>query len=321
MLEEPKKEYFVIPGLEIFSVSKDGEVIDTKTRKVVEQRMSGDYKCVNALGESWHVHRLMANTFLPSDVPTDELDVNHKDTNKLNNTIDNLEWVTRSGNCVHALENGLWTTATPVLVKDLRTGDVARYYGLNACARAHGVNPALINYYLKDSSKVRMSFFVFINEGQEWPDLTLDDALMQSKSAQKVSVAVNVETNEILVFSNIKSAAAYIGVPGDTLGMHIRRYGEKPYHGYSFRLAKTTDEILVGLARRKKSTFKPVASRKPLPILVKNKETGVEETWDSTEDFAKHVGAKWNTVRTAISRKGGWGNYEISYKTHCPLNQ
>lgn len=264
--QEPEKEYFVIPGLETFSVSKDGEVINTETGVVVEQRMSGDYKCINAFGESWHVHRLMANTLIPCDVSTDELDVNHKDTNKLNNTIDNLEWVTRSGNCVHALENGLWTTATPVLVKDLRTGTVTKYYGLNACARAHKVSPSLINLYLKDITKVRMSFFVFIKDGQQWPELTITDALLQSKRAQKVSVAVNVETNELIVFSNISDAAAHIGVSGDTLGTHIRRYGEKPYHGYSFRLAKTVDEILVGLSRRKKNTYKPVARRKPIPI-------------------------------------------------------
>lgn len=321
MPQKEPKEYFVIPGLETFSVSKDGEVINTETREVVEQRMAGDYKCINAFGKSWHVHRLMANTLLPCDAPTDELDVNHKDADKLNNTIDNLEWVTRSGNCVHALENGLWTTATPVLVKDLRTGDITRYYGLNACARAHGVNPALINYYLKDSSKVRMSFFVFIKEGQEWPDLVIEDAIAQAKRAPKVSVAVDINTGEVLIFSNIKQAAEFIGVPGDTLSMHIRRHGEKPYHGYSFRLAKTVEEILLGLAKREKSTFRPVSRRKPVPIVVKDTRTGCIQEWDSTEKFAEHHGAKWNSVRTAISRKGRWGVYEISYKHNCPPSQ
>ena len=42
------------------------------------------------------VHRLVANTFIPN--PNNYPCVNHKDENKLNNSIDNLEWCTISYN-------------------------------------------------------------------------------------------------------------------------------------------------------------------------------------------------------------------------------
>jgi len=49
------------------------------------------------------VHRLVATAFLgESDLP-----VNHKDGSKLNNHIDNLEFVTASENMQHAIRNGL----------------------------------------------------------------------------------------------------------------------------------------------------------------------------------------------------------------------
>lgn len=51
------------------------------------------------------VHRLIAITFLPN--PNHLSDVNHKDGDKLNNKVDNLEWCSHSENQKHALRTGL----------------------------------------------------------------------------------------------------------------------------------------------------------------------------------------------------------------------
>lgn len=52
-----------------------------------------------------YVHRLLAETFLPN--PGALPCVNHKDGNKYNNILDNLEWTTWSGNTSHAVSLGL----------------------------------------------------------------------------------------------------------------------------------------------------------------------------------------------------------------------
>jgi len=51
------------------------------------------------------VHRLVAETFIPN--PNNLPEVNHKDGNKLNNCVDNLEWVTQRDNNIHAIQTGL----------------------------------------------------------------------------------------------------------------------------------------------------------------------------------------------------------------------
>jgi hypothetical protein len=51
------------------------------------------------------LHRIIANAFIPN--PQNKPCVNHKDGNKLNNSIENLEWVTRSENTRHAYKNNL----------------------------------------------------------------------------------------------------------------------------------------------------------------------------------------------------------------------
>ncbi len=63
------------------------------------------YYHTNVFGQDMRVHRLVAFAFLePQNAPR-ESQVNHKDLNKGNNAVDNLEYVTPSENRAHFLSN------------------------------------------------------------------------------------------------------------------------------------------------------------------------------------------------------------------------
>lgn len=64
---------------------------------------------VDSLGKRKNkaIHRLMAETFIPN--PNDKPQVNHIDGNKLNNNLENLEWVTKQENSQHAVNTRLTT--------------------------------------------------------------------------------------------------------------------------------------------------------------------------------------------------------------------
>lgn len=57
------------------------------------------------------VHRLVLSTFLPIE-NMEFYDVNHKNGDKLDNRLENLEWCTRSENIKHSYKNGLQERVT-----------------------------------------------------------------------------------------------------------------------------------------------------------------------------------------------------------------
>ena len=63
------------------------------------------YLCNNGVYKNVRLHKLVAKTFIPN--PNNLPQVNHKDGNKLNNHVKNLEWCTASENIKHAYKLGL----------------------------------------------------------------------------------------------------------------------------------------------------------------------------------------------------------------------
>jgi hypothetical protein len=60
----------------------------------------------NGNRKNWALHRLVALAFIGN--PENKPQINHIDGNKINNHIDNLEWVTRKENMEHAWNTGLF---------------------------------------------------------------------------------------------------------------------------------------------------------------------------------------------------------------------
>lgn len=89
-----------------YEITTKGEIINKRNRhKLIPQPNGKGYLRVSIGGQIKFVHRLVAEMYIPN--PENKPQVNHKDGNKTNNCVENLEWVTNQENRTHARQNGL----------------------------------------------------------------------------------------------------------------------------------------------------------------------------------------------------------------------
>lgn len=105
-------EYRKLKSLKfLYEVNSKGVVRNVKSKKIVKGykekngyiRVRFENKCLGGIVRTT-VHRLVAEAFLPNPHGLEE--VNHIDSNRENNNVENLEWVSHSDNMKHAYYNG-----------------------------------------------------------------------------------------------------------------------------------------------------------------------------------------------------------------------
>ena len=109
---EVKPGFYAIPGYSQYLISKEGVVFEIAKNKTKPIKMNGnDYPTVHVFsdvtGRSRPVdlHRLLALAFMPIPDTGKIMEVDHKDGNRNNYSLDNLEWVTKTENYMRGRRN------------------------------------------------------------------------------------------------------------------------------------------------------------------------------------------------------------------------
>ena len=117
-----------IKGYEdLYAVTSCGRVWSYRAKRFLKPlKGQNDYLYVNLYkdGKQKHhrIHRLVAETYLPN--PLNLPQVNHKDENKANNALPNLEWISHKDNCNFGTRNDRIAKACQKRVICIETGQV-----------------------------------------------------------------------------------------------------------------------------------------------------------------------------------------------------
>jgi len=156
------------PDFEKLEVSSFGRVRSVKGHYYTGRPINSGYLqvtfCVNGKNVYKLVHRLVAQTFIKN---TDNLpQVNHKDGNKTNNNVSNLEWCTNSYNQNYREKYGISATESlghPIFAVNLTTLEVSQFRSQREASRELGVFISNINNVIKGKQKHAHGFW-FVND-------------------------------------------------------------------------------------------------------------------------------------------------------------
>ena len=97
------------------------------------------------------IHRLVALTFIdnPDNLPC----VNHKDENKENNVVSNLEWCSRSYNINYGTRNERASKALSKAILCIETGEI--FTSGKECAESLGTSPDIVSKVLHGKSRYK----------------------------------------------------------------------------------------------------------------------------------------------------------------------
>lgn len=154
--------YKDINGYEgLYQVSNFGYVKNLKYNKILNGTIARNgYRVVTLSKDKKHkkhyVHRLVAESFIKHNIENNV--VNHKNFNRLDNNVENLEWCSTKYNLLYSYYNGRIPLPPPQKPKKIIRNDGKIYKSLEEAGKDMKIHPSIICNQLKGRIKTAKGY-------------------------------------------------------------------------------------------------------------------------------------------------------------------
>jgi hypothetical protein len=161
--EEWKNIKDIYPDAHDYKISNFGRVKNTLGDILSGYIGAGGYLLIFlGIGNKKHlIHRLVAELFIPN--PENKRCVNHKDGNKTNNCVDNLEWNTHSENVQHAMDTNLNGCSKQIKVINVDTKEETIYINQTDIYKKLNIRTSTISKYIRNKTIYKNMLFSVVD--------------------------------------------------------------------------------------------------------------------------------------------------------------
>lgn len=189
-----------------YDASDEGQIRNANTLKIllgILNKRTGYVQyslCINGEQRTLLGHRLILSTFQPTDNES-KMTVNHKDGNKMNNKLSNLEWMTIQENILHAWDTGL---NSPHVVRQVEqysiNGDFITSY--DSIADAFRATEAIKIREVANGKRKTAGGFIW-----KWAE----EFIPEDRGAKKPVIQFDLAGNYIQEYESVSAAARATG--------------------------------------------------------------------------------------------------------------
>ena len=227
-----------VAGYDNYEVSSLGKVRNKNTGRILKPSLHGGYKIVglsNKKPKTFSVHQLVAKSFIENC--ENKPQVNHKNKNKCDNSLENLEWNTATENNIHRSKGVIQTSNQKIKVCkiDIETNEIIEKYNsikdaatvlfeggasknlesisASISCSVRGVYKSSFGYKWKMEEQSNL-------EGEEWREINIEG---KDTKGYYISSLGRFKNNKGIIMENYKphhSGYIYVRVNYDKYSMH-----------------------------------------------------------------------------------------------------
>lgn len=270
------KDLRIIAEFPNYAISKDKKIysiLEKKYLNILEKADDNElypkaYLKTKYAEKEWiqiGVHILAATTWIENDDYLEKPFVNHKNGNKNDWNIDNLEWTSQSGNLVHAFQSGLRGDNIEIKMYDKELKMITLFSSIREAFKAMGAKTPRSN--IEDLFRERNGCYIAKNRYEIRYKNDKTNFLLKTKTLEEIRKMFS-RKNEFYQAINVKTNDTLNGTPkeiSEMLNMSesgvrnlrlkktiykdwiIREYSDEPVNLKDFRKAKFIPVKIIGV--------------------------------------------------------------------------